>query len=146
MPAERLPEMPPVFYRQIKAQLWRLLHDWSFYGIAGGKDYEDHVIMYDGTTGWTTLKVGWFWDRCSIPWGLRWLFRKTEKTLEPGAAHDAHYYLGRKGIFFLLTGARGKGDWFFWRNMVAEGVAGAKARWMRRGVRTGGWYAFNRKP
>lgn len=138
-----MPELLPHHWEKGGPRGWRLLiPEYEFHTVAGGKDYVGEFLSYNGTTGLCTLKRGYSWDRCSVPWMLRGIFRRTEKTLEPGLGHDAGYELGREDVFHEVPNARHQMDYFFYWNMLLQRVTNRKARWMRWGVRTGGWFAF----
>lgn len=140
-----MPELYPEDWEKGGVNGWRLLlPEYEFQTVAGGKNYRGQFMEYNGTTGLCKLKRGYSWDRCSVPWLLRGIFRRTEKTLEPGLGHDAGYELGREGVYIEVPNARQQMDYSFYWNMLLQFVTNRKARWMRWGVRTGGWSAFNR--
>lgn len=139
----RLPELLPDQWEKGGKRGWRLVRVlYQFEMLKGGKDYYSPMLEYDGKTGICRLWKPYSWDRCSVPWLLRWLFRRTEKTLEPGLAHDAGYELGRAGVFDDVPDARNQLDWAFYWNLLDQGNTERKARLMRKGVRVGGASSF----
>ena len=112
-----------------------------FYGVKGGRDFDNGFLAYCGRTGIVICRTGYSWDGASIPKWVFWL-RRTSKTKVPSLAHDAMYQLGRNGVYANIPDARAQIDAQFYWDLMSHGNGKAKSWQMWRGVRIGGASSF----
>lgn len=104
-----------ISYKELPDGLFELLEDYSEDGIK--------------------IARGFVWDGASVPWFLRWLLARTDKTKEASMVHDLLYAAGN-GV------ARKEADGIFYEKLLEDNVVPWKAQLMRMGIRLFGWLFF----
>lgn len=85
--------------------------------------------------GGVQIPLGFEFDGCSIPWGLRWRFKHGGAKFPPAAMHD---YLYRTGIV-----SKERADNIFYELMIANNVDERDAKLLYYGVKYAGRHAWN---